>query len=251
MLVWILYQGQLGSELDATWEKSDLAARINDLNQRATRLLVQAQAAVPHTRWVQPLLAVLSTSALLVNTCWSGSDEACVERMRKVLESDGLPYPELSLRAVAHIGADSSEAAGGSRCVDLPTQTMDELEAVQGVFLPGKPVVIEVEMTREHAAAAGGLAQPAANNPDGILEAYFLVLEGVKPDPTPNSLLAFQPIVVKTLSTPAVRARVVFMAPPAGSYTVRAHLSSNSVIGIGYDADVHFEVQEDDVPELE
>ena len=88
-------------------------------------------------------------------------------------------------------------------------------------------------------------------NPKGILEAYWLYIEGVKPEGTPNSLIAAQPVVVKDLREAVVRATQAFMAPPdAGTYNLRIHLTSTSVIGVNLAHDCTFTVVEDDVPAL-
>ena len=83
-------------------------------------------------------------------------------------------------------------------------------------------------------------------NPHGILEAYWLYIEGVKPEGTPNSLIAAQP-VVKDLREAVVRATQAFMAPPdAGTYNLRIHLTSTSVTGVNLAHDCTFTVVEDD-----
>ena len=61
----------------------------------------------------------------------------------------------------------------------------------------------------------------------------------MKPEVTPNSLVAAQPLVVKDLEQAEVKAEVVFVAPPVpGKYTLRIHVLSTSVIGIELEADV-------------
>ena len=44
---------------------------------------------------------------------------------------------------------------------------------------------------------------------------------------------------------------VPFVAPPAGSYTLRVHVLSTSVVGVELTTDVTFTVEEDDVPALQ
>ena len=83
-------------------------------------------------------------------------------------------------------------------------------------------------------------------------EAYWLYIEGLKPEGTPNSLIAAQPLVVKDLEMQTIEAKVPFTAPPkSGTYTLRAHVCSTSVVGLEMSADVDFIVIEDDVPALE
>lgn len=82
-------------------------------------------------------------------------------------------------------------------------------------------------------------------------EAYWLYIEGLKPEGTPNSLIAAKPMVVKNLDEEVIVDDVPFIAPPAGTYTLRVHVISTSVIGIWLMTDVSFTVAEDDVPDLQ
>jgi hypothetical protein len=56
--------------------------------------------------------------------------------------------------------------------------------------------------------------QCALSSTQGIYEAYWLYLEGVKPEGTANSLVMAQPMVVKDLKATAVTAEATFTAPP-------------------------------------
>ena len=88
-------------------------------------------------------------------------------------------------------------------------------------------------------------------NPQGIWEAYWLYVEGQKPEGTPNSLIVAQPIVVKDLEDAHAKQNVVFGAPPdVGDYKLTVYVVSTSVIGIDIRQDVEFKVVEDDVPDL-
>ena len=76
--------------------------------------------------------------------------------------------------------------------------------------------------------------------------------EGVKPEGTPNSLVAAQPMVCKDIDDKSVNAPITFVAPSeAGTYTIRAHIQSTSVIGVDLSASVDFQVVEDDCPDVE
>ena len=111
----------------------------------------------------------------------------------------------------------------------------------------GQQVLTVVSLKRLHASSAGeGTAEPPVpNNPQGIFEAYWLYIEGLKPEGTPNSLICAQPMVVKDLAADVIKAEAGFQAPPTpGTYTLRVHILSTSVIG-------GFTVVEDDVPTLE
>jgi len=55
---------------------------------------MQASAGITETRWVQPTLALYRVTALLGNGLWSGDDPTCNSRMRAILASDHLAYPE-------------------------------------------------------------------------------------------------------------------------------------------------------------
>jgi hypothetical protein len=82
------------------------------------------------------------------------------------------------------------------------------------------------------------------------LEAYWLIVEGVKADPEPNPMVHHQPMVVTSVAADKVRARVRFAAPGPGEYSVRVHVISSSVAGMEIQQQVGFTVEEDDVPEL-
>jgi len=202
------------------------------LNNLATKLLVRAQMAMPQQRWVQPTLAVAHASALVSTALWSHTDGKALEAMRTILQEDGLSYPKLSIKSKAGPRGTSGE---GDECA------------------AGQQVQVTVELTRNHAKTAGDeVSAPPCNNPQGIYEAYWLFIEGLKPEGTPNSLVCAQPMVVKDLAESVVKAEQTFVAPPnPGKYTLRVHLVSTSVIGIDLTTDASFIVVEDDVPDLE
>lgn len=58
-------------------------------------------------------------------------------------------------------------------------------------------------------------------------------------------------MVVKNLEEQTIVDEVPFVAPPAGTYTLRVHVISTSVIGVWLQTDVSFTVAEDDVPDLQ
>jgi hypothetical protein len=198
-------------------------------NQFATSLLIKCQMAMPQQRWVQVTLAVARLSALVANALHSHEDEGELGRMRTILAGDGLTYPKLTLTASAH-----------PRESNAPEVTA------------GQHVVVAIELAREHAAAMSSGAAPPCNNPQGIYEAYWLYVEGIKPDGTPNSLIVAKPVVVQDVSLETVKAEAVFQSPPnPGTYQLRVHITSTSVVGVNLDTDVSFVVVEDDVPDLE
>ena len=198
------------------------------VNSLATKLLVKAQMLMPQQRWVQPTLAIASASALVSNALWSHTDEEAISAMRGILQEDQLPYPKLSLNATCG-PKNTAESA-------------DECTA-------GQAVSVKVILNREHAAPPADGQEP--NNPQGIYEAYWLYVEGLK-EGQPNSLIAAQPMVVKDLEEAVVEAEKDFQAPPKpGTYTLRVHVVSTSVIGIHHTKDVSCTVVEDDVPALE
>jgi len=233
LLYWHMYKTK--DEAWAEAEKEALGGEVDHwrggANQIATSLLVKAQMLLPQQRWVQPTLAVARASALIANALWSHTDEAALAKMGTILEGDGLPMPKLAVSASAK-PRDASEGTA-------------EITA-------GLHVAVTVELTREHAAAAGEGTKPACNNPQGIFEAYWLYLEGLKPEGTQNSLIIAKPLVVTDLEAKVIKGEAVFQAPPtAGTYTLRAHIVSTSVIGVELQTDVSFTVVEDDVPDLE
>ena len=177
--------------------------------QLATKVLMQAQMLVPQQRWVQATLGVARMSALIVNEVWSHDDEACHARMKEVLKADGLEYPRLTLRTRTVSGAESAAAATPAEEPDvLPDE--GEVEPEPCTSLPGQHVVVEVEVTRVHAGSgsASSAISSGPMNPHGILEAYWLYVEGVKPEGTPNSLLGAQPLVVQDLALQVIKGRV-------------------------------------------
>jgi len=201
------------------------------LNQLIITLLVKAQMALPQQRWVQPTLAVAGASALISNALWSHTDKEALQMMEKILQEDQLKYPKLQLEGQAGPKSTNGE---GDECV------------------AGQAVQLTVRLKREHFTKPGAAEQPTPNNPQGIVEAYWLYVEGLKPEGTPNSLIAAQPMVVKDASQTVISAEVPFTAPPnAGEYTLRLRVTSTSVVGVNHVVDVGFKVVEDDVPALE
>ena len=126
-------------------------------------------------------------------------------------------YPRLKLRTQTVAGAaDAQAAATGDKKEVKPADVKAEIgeDPDPCSSMPGQAVVVEVEVTREH---VGGTASASVSggpmNPHGILEAYWLYVEGLKPDGTPNSLLGAQPMVVTDLALPVLKGKVSFMAP--------------------------------------
>ena len=227
LIYWHMHKQNL-PDLEATLPQEVDQLRAG-ANQVVTTLLIKAQMLMPQNRWVQPTLAIARASALISTALWSHTDERSLALMKTILAEDELPMPKLSLKASA-----------------APKNGGEEI-------LAGQQVCVRVVLTREHAAVAGdGGPRPAPNNPQGIFEAYWLYVEGLKPEGTPNSLIVAKPMTVKDLETTEVADDAVFTAPPAaGSYTLRVHLTSTSVVGVELTADVSFTVAEDDVPALE
>jgi len=229
ILYWHMHQSNM-PELAATMP-SGLDSLRAYLNNLATKLLVKAQMLMPQQRWVQPTLAVAHASALVANALWSHTDEKALGAMRAILAEDGLSTPKLSLAATA--GPRGTSGVG------------DEVAT-------GQQVLVSVKLTREHAKKAGEGETPPCNNPQGIYEAYWVFVEGLKPKDTPNSLICAQPMVVKDVEQAVVTAEAPFQAPPkAGLYQLRVHIVSTSVIGVDLSYDVGFTVVDDDVPALE
>jgi len=230
LLFWHMYQSHL-PEL-ASSLTGGVVSLTSFLNSQATKLLVRAQMLMPQQRWVQPTLAIAHASALLSTALWSHTDEKALEAMRVILKEDALPFPNLTLRASA--GPQSTAGIG------------DECAA-------GQKVLVRATVTRLHKSVlAEGEVPPPPNNPQGIYEAYWVYIEGLKPQGTPNSLVCAQPLVVKDVSASEVSVEQPFVAPPTpGTYTLRVHLVSTSVVGIALTHDVSFVVVEDDVPALE
>jgi len=199
-------------------------------NQIATKLLIQSQMLMPQKRWVQVTLTVAKMSALMATALWSHTDPEALAKMAKITSDDQLPQPKLGLSA----SATWKENPGNT---EIPA---------------GQNVKVTVELKREHASDVDPGSMPPCNNPQGIYEAYWLYIEGRKPQGTPNSLIVAKPLVVQDLTAKVVTGEALFQAPPKpGEYHLRVYVTSTSVIGIDLKADVKFTVVEDDVPDLE
>lgn len=251
LLFWALYRIKLNDAV----EMDDMTSQqLQRAKQLATKVLMQAQMLVPQQRWVQATLGVARMSAMLVNEVWSHDDEACKARMKEVLEEDGLLYPRLKLRTRTVSGAVAAAAdAKETKGADAQVASIGEAED-PCTCLPGQAVVVEVEVTREHAGSGSASSAIAEGpmNPHGILEAYWLYVEGIKPDGTPNSLVGAQPMVVQDLALAVVKGKVSFMAPPTpGQYKLAVHVVSTSVVGVDMIGECSFCVEEDDAPPLQ
>jgi len=244
LLLWVLYHHKVGDEAVVF---DETMTRYYEATKRlATQLLVRAQMVLPQQRWVQQTVAVSRVSALLVNELWSHEDEACIERMRAILQpadkpNEGLPFPELGLKArtVLAMSLDSGVA----------TPLGDAEESC--TCLPSQLVAVQIELTRGHAGrgtVSDDIADRAAN-PQGIIEAYWLYVEGRTPQG--STLLAAQPLTVTSLDTASLPAVAKFEAPKeAGEYHVTVYISSTSVVGCDMRKALKFVVEEDDVPAL-
>jgi len=188
---WHLWKERLEPELAEAAPPEMAEAKRSAANQLATRLLIQSQMLIPQQRWVQPTLAVAKASALMANALWSHEDQEALDKMVAILNDDGLAFPSLELQASA-VGADTQE----------------------GVIMPSQPIKAKITLVRKHAHAEGDPTPECFASNDGIYEAYWLYLEGVKPEGTANSLVMAQPMVVKDLKATAVTAEATFTAPP-------------------------------------
>mmetsp|Transcript_2101 Transcript_2101/g.4553 ORF Transcript_2101/g.4553 Transcript_2101/m.4553 type:complete len:306 (-) Transcript_2101:385-1302(-) len=188
------------------------------VNEIATRVLMQAQMLMPRNSWVQQQLAIARTAVLLQSRLWSHTDDECRRLAALALEEGGLPSPRLQLQAAVRP------------------------HAAEGAIRSGSLVLVEIRLVREHALPVGDVGKRAADAPVAA-EAYWNYLEGLKPEGTPNSLLAAQPLVVTDLSQHVLSAQVTFMAPQtAGKYALRLHIISASVVGVELEQDLEFVV---------
>jgi len=184
-----------------------------------------------------------------------------VRRMRDALEhpsdtdSPGMPYPKLRLQARTVLASTLATAPPTGDSAPEGWTILDAADVEPAVCLPGQTLAVQVELQREHASscvAPTELIGDATSNPHGVLEAFWLYVEGQRPEGSANVLIAAQPLIVKDLATPTLRATVQFDAPPTpGEYSLTAHINSTSVVGCDLASDLKFVVQEDDVPALE
>lgn len=251
LLLWLLYRAKASDTLEMD---DRFLGYVEGSKRLATKVLMQAQMMLPQQRWIKATLGTSRLSALLVNELWSHEDDECIKRMRDLLAQSDSAYPSLGLRARTILGA--SAAKQELECEELGRdEGWADGDDAPAVALPGQAVAVQVELTRHHAAAAtDAAAEPAvtAENPHGILEAFWLYVEGLKPEGTPNVLIAAQPMVVKDLSTPVLRATLKFDAPPTPEeYKLIVHVASTTVVGCDLQVPISFTVQEDDVPSLE
>lgn len=249
LMLYILYKHKLGEAVvldETTTFYYDATKRL------ATQLLMHAQMVLPQQRWVQQTLGVSKVAALLVNELWSHDDPECKRRMAEILDpkpeegkpaEPGMPYPELAVQCRTVLAMALEAGIIGKMAADNEPASC----------LPGQLVAVQVELTRLH-AGKGGVPADIANdetNPKGILEAYWLYIEGHTPKGA-NTLLAAQPLTVTDLATKTLPAMAKFEAPKeAGEYNVTVHLASTSVVGCDVTVPLKFIVQEDDVPALE
>eukprot|EP00316_Scyphosphaera_apsteinii_P012230 CAMPEP_0119317232 /NCGR_PEP_ID=MMETSP1333-20130426/42420_1 /TAXON_ID=418940 /ORGANISM="Scyphosphaera apsteinii, Strain RCC1455" /LENGTH=407 /DNA_ID=CAMNT_0007323105 /DNA_START=117 /DNA_END=1340 /DNA_ORIENTATION=+ len=248
LLLWVLYQHKVNPTVvldEQTQQYFETTKRL------ATQMFMHAQLALPQQRWVQPTLAVSRVAALFVNELWSHDDEECIKRMKDILappkEPDaGMPYPMLAL------------SARTIKTLELEKGFASKLDAdaclVPAVCLPRQSISVQVELSRLHACRNTAPASIADNdlNPKGILEAYWLYVEGHTPEGSSSVLLAAQPLTVADLSTPSCSATVKFDAPkqPA-EYLLTVYIASTSVVGCDMSLNLKFKVEEDDVPALD
>ena len=229
LLYWHLYKGSqpdfavtLPGEVDH-WR--------GGAQEFAVTLSLQAQTLIPQQRWVQVTLAISRFSALLINGLCSHNDEVELSKMRKILSGGGLPYPNLRLCATA----------GGQ-------------ESLSEEIPVGQHVSVHVEICRDHVAEIASDATPAYRDPHSkIYEAYWVYIEALKPEGTPNNLIQGKSFTVQgDVRKPTVTHDIVFRSPPVpGTYTLRIHTISASVIGVYLSTDVTFTIVEDSVPDLE
>jgi len=248
LLMWVLYRAKAG---DSVPLDERFMGFVEGSKRLATKVLMQAQMLLPQQRWIKATIATSRLAALLVNELWSHDDDECKSKMSEMLQKQGESYPVLSLRARTVLAAQAAKEALEQDELGAPEGWTDA-QAEPAVGLPKQELAIQVELTRGHAAAESAPATPTAENPQGILEAWWLYVEGIKPEGTPNVMIAAQPLVVKDLSTPVLRTLLKFEAPPSpDTYKLLVHVCSTTVVGSDMRQPISFVVQEDDVPALE
>jgi len=227
LMYWVMYQYKIGEDAIKLDPRTKVQTGL--VESLATKLLIRCQTVMPlQNKWMQQSITIANMSARFCNKLWSDDDPDCLKRMQEELALTGTVFPKISIEA---------------RCRAAETGPSS--------ILPGKQVSVDINMIRAHAHEQG-TELPECTNPQGIYEAYWCYLEGLKPDGQPNSFLSAQPVVVKDLCAPLVESKLIFMAPEqAGTYRLRLHFCNTSVIGCYVNYDVSFEVVEDDVPTLE
>jgi len=225
LIYWVMYQQKISEEELKLDPKTNIQSGL--VNKIATKLLIRCQTVMPlQNKWIQQSVTVANLSARFCNQLWADDDPDCIRRMEEILKETGTFFPKISIEA---------------RC--------SAAEMGAATIMPGKQVAIDINMIREHAHAQGA-ELPECSNPQGIYEAYWCYVEGVKSD-GPNSLVSAQPVVVKDLCAPLVETKLIFIAPEkAGKYQLRLHFCNTSIIGCYKTYDCPFEVIEDDVPTL-
>ena len=248
LLLWVLYRVKAD---DAVEIDARMLGYIEGTKRLATKVLMQAQMMLPQQRWIKAVLATSQLSALFVNELWSHAEPDCIERMKESLKQSELNYPVLKLRVRTILEEQAAKEDLAIQELGKSEAWLDS-EAAPAQALPKQFVRLQVELTRQHTSehpTPGDAVTP--DNPQGILEAYWLYIEGVKPDGEPNVMIAAQPLVVKDLTTTTLRASVKFESPPQpGEYTLIAHIASTTVIGCDLNGTATFNVVEDDVPPL-
>jgi len=226
LIYWVMYMDKMGEDAPKLDPRTNV--QVGLVKSITTKLLIRCQTVLPmQCKLIQQSLAVANMSALFSNQLWSNDDPECKKRMVAILDETGGRMPEISLEG---------------RCTAAETGA--------STVMPGKKVQLDVTMLRNHAHGAGEEI-PECPNPQGIYEAWWCFVEGLKPHGTPNSLISAQPVVVKDLTQAMVETQVLFIAPGAGKYQLRVHFCSTSIVGCYASVDVPFVVEDDDVPCLE
>jgi len=125
------------------------------------------------------------------------------------------------------------------------------VESQNQTVLPTKQYSLDITLHRDHALPPDAEI-PEALAPQGIYEAFYLILEGLMGEGKPNHLVSIQPAIVKDLTEKTIKVPITFVAPEKpGQYSLRIHLTTNSIVGVYLSQDISFEVIEDDVPTLQ
>eukprot|EP00965_Chrysotila_dentata_P032786 1092922-Pleurochrysis_carterae.AAC.2 len=160
LLYWQLNR-QRKALADAVTLDEKTQKQASEVLRAITKLLLQSQMMMPQQRWIQQTLAVARASALVANSLWSHTDDEALALQRDILKGDGLHYPDVELKANAR-----------------PKEAPDVESEVPCQVFPGKHVSLRVVVNRKHAGPSEGVQQL---NQQGVLEAYWLYIEGQKP----------------------------------------------------------------------
>jgi len=175
-------------------------------------------------KWLSPALSALSLQVCLYSGLWSDIDPKCVDKIRNTMAADGVPFPDVNVRAAAKSWMG------------------------QPVIAAGTMVEIEVTVTRAHAGASGAKFQKKVVR-DGklvpVMETYACIIsrECDTDGGSKGSIVGVVDVDVLDVMQETARGTLKMVAPKQpGTYALRVYLRSAAVLGVRDESECSFEV---------